>query len=438
MSNTSIGQGDSGLGGGSWADEVSDLPTDVDYERSASQPTRSTNTGEPAAPKVERPLIPLPDYPPFTARFMNLDYRTTEEAFKGLFDSSFKIIDIKLPLDIETNKSRGFAFVDFEDRASLEKATHLDGTNFEGRNLRVLVAEQRQQRGGFQRREVPDDGKDRDFDNWERRGPLPPLERKEDTRNNEGGYRSNAPRPDNRNYDASFRSSGRPEERNYEGGYRSNRPPPPEDSRDYDNWEHRGPPPTTEEQPRNDKFRGPRRNGSKHEPTEQQKQLDSVDNWRSSETAPAPASTSPEPAKPAGRKKLVLAPRSKPLDAEAEPVRSSNLFGAAKPVDTASKLLEIEARQAKAQQERIEREEKKAAKAKEAKEAKEQLESTRKSFAALSTEEDSVQETEEAAAPRKQEKLTAAEKILAAEVPQEELEGDDWNVVVSSKRSGRR
>ena len=106
-------------------------------------------------------------------------------------------------------------------------------------------------------------------------------------------------------------------------------------------------------------------------------------------------------------------------------------------LDTAKKLQEIEERQAKIHQERVEREQKKAAKAKEDKEAKEKLEATRKSFAALSTEDDAAQEPEEIA-PRKKEELTAAEKLLAAEVPKEELEGDDWNVVVSTKRSGRR
>lgn len=374
---------------------------------------------------------------------MNLDYRTSEEDFSTIFDSSFRIVELKFPLDVDTNKSRGFAFVEFEDRDSLEKATLLDGTNFHGRNLRILVAEQRRERGGFQRRENPDDGNERDFDNWSRSGPLPPLhnDRPERSFNRER-------EADHRNYDGGFRSSGRPapqeDHRNYDGGFRSApRPPAPEDGRDYDHWEHRGPLPALEDNNNNNKFfnnRGPRRDGPNrahfHEQTEEESKLDSVNDWRSLGPK-SPVATSPEPAKPAGRRKLNLAPRSKPLDTNTQTTRSSTLFGAAKPVDTAKKLQEIEERQAKIHQERVEREQKKAAKAKEDKEAKEKLEATRKSFAALSTEDDAAQESEEIA-PRKKEELTAAEKLLAAEVPKEELEGDDWNVVVSTKRSGRR
>lgn len=424
---------ESGFGGGSWADEVSDLPTDVNYERSASKqasrPAGTTSYNE--TPKYDRPLIPLPDHPPFTARFMNLDYRTTEESFTSLFATGFKVVEIKMPLDIETNKSRGFAFVEFEDRDSLEKATHMDGTNFDGRNLRVLVAEQRAQRGGFNnRRDVPDDGKDRDFDNWERRGPLPPLEGQQQ-RNFDGGFRSNRP-VDDRNYEGGFRSSGRPpisEERDFDGGFRSSRPPQPEDGRDYDNWEHRGPPPAHANE---SKFRSPRFHDKEEREPEK---ADLVDNWRSVESK----SKSPEPVatKPAGRPKLNLAPRSKPLESSSNANRSSSLFGSAKPVDTAKKLQEIEERQARIHQERVEREEKRAAKLKEQQEAKSKVEAARKSFSALTTEEDAPEQVEEVA-PRRKEELTTAEKLLLAEAKPEELEGDDWNVVVNTKRGGRR
>lgn len=433
-------------------------------------------------------MVPLPDHPPFTARFLNLDYGTTEESFAHLFDNTFKILEIKLPLDMETNRSRGFAFVEFDDRSSLEKATQLDGHTFMGRNMRVLVAEARQQRGGFQRRDqVPDDGKDRDFDNWDRRGPLPALNdnrhdnhfnNRDNDRNYEGGFRSSgrpAPEDDNRNYDGGFRSSGRPapvddnrnyeggfrssgrpapeeDNRNYEGGFRSARSPAapvPEDNRDYDHWEHRGPISSVED--RQSKFgnRGGRQGGhfnhdnsQVHEKSEEEKKIDSVDNWRTSDAPRSPARSNNTPFKPAGRRKLNLLPRSKPLDSAPEIARSSSLFGTAKPVDTAKKLLEIEEKQDKLHQERVEREQKKAARAKEAKEAreakeaKEKLEATTKSLASLSTEDGEPAQKPEEVAPLKVEP-TSAEKVVVDSAPQAEVVADGWNVV-PPKRAGRK
>lgn len=436
------GEGDSSLGGGSWADEVFDLPTDVSYERTAAP--RKT---EPSVqPRVDhRPLIPLPDRPPFTAKFMNLDYRTTEPEFAGLFDATFRIVDVSLPLDIESGKSRGFAFVEFEDRDSLAKATQLDGHTFLGRNLRVLVSEPRQQRPGFQRREmVPDDGIQRDFDNWERRGPLPPL-----NNNRPDNHFRERREPDTRNYDDGFRSSGRPAfNDSHDGGFRSNRPPPPQDNRDYSNWEHRGPLPPLEDNHQKFGNRGPRKNFH-HEPhvrekTDEEKKLDTIDNWRHADAPRAPMNSHFEPAKPAGRKKLNLAPRSKPLDSNSQPARSSSVFGAAKPVDTAKKLMEIEEKQAKLHQERVEREQRKAAKAKEDKEEKEakkpkgKVEILTKSFAALSTEDgEASPEVEETAAAPKKDEPTAAEKLLTTAASQEELEANGWNVV-PTKKVGRK
>lgn len=358
--------------------------------------------------RPERPLVPLPDHPPFTARFLNLDYGVTEENLASLFDSEFRIVEVKVPLDIETNRSRGFAFVEFEDRTSLERATSMDGQNFLGRTLRVLVAEQRRERNGFQRRDA-DYGNERDFDNWERRGPLPPSNRPE-FRDREAG---------NRNYSNGFRSSdlSAPEEdqRDYESGFRSApREPVPEDNRDYNHWEHRGPLPPLEDKP---KFgnRGPRRSSNEshprfREPTDQEKRIESVNDWRSTGPKSPAVPRSPERAKPAGRVKLNLAPRSMPLGTSTQVNRSSSLFGAAKPVDTAKKFQEIEERQAKIHQEYLAREQKRAEAAKQKKEAREKLEATRTSFASLSTEDDASEEATKIIA-RKEDESTEMEKM---------------------------
>lgn len=441
------------VGSSSWADDVSDLPTNVNYERSTVSHAPSSNA-RPATPPMD-----LPHYGPFVAKFINLDYRTSEHDFAELFDNSFKIVEIKMPLDMDTNRSRGFAFVEFEDRDSLGKALQLDGQTFQGRNMRVILAEQRQQRPGYARREQSDDGKDRDFDNWDRRGPLPPLahdrpqfsrrdhayddgkerdfgnwerrgplpsldnERSQYPRREHayddgkerdfGNWERRGPPPgnDHRPYGGGFRSHRDAEEdpRDYDAGFRSNRaprPPLPEDNRDYDHWEHKGP-------LTNDRPRGGRRGGfpldghRMREKTEEEKAVDGVDNWRTS--GPRSPLHTFEPAKPAGRPRLHLAPRTKPIEANAPaPSTSSSVFGAAKPVDTSKKFLEMEEREAKLHAERVEREQRRAAK-KESRKAK-TVEATRQSFSLLTTEDGEEKIISPPTAPAQH---LAAEKLAA-------------------------
>ena len=63
----------------------------------------------------------------------------------------------------------------------------------------------------------------------------------------------------------------------------------------------------------------------------------------------------------------------------------------------------------------------------------------KKSFGVLNLDDEPVEAAvvSDKAAPKKQENLTAAEKILAAEAPKEELEADGWNVV-PAKKAGRK
>ena len=62
-----------------------------------------------------------------------------------------KIREVKVILDRETGRSRGFAFVTFERPEDAEKALAMDGASIMGRNVRVSVAEER--KGGPPRRD---------------------------------------------------------------------------------------------------------------------------------------------------------------------------------------------------------------------------------------------------------------------------------------------
>jgi RNA recognition motif-containing protein len=64
-----------------------------------------------------------------------------------------QVTEVFLPIDRVTDKPRGFAFVEFGDAATVSEAIKkLDGTELNGRNLRVSEARDRAPRpsgGGF-------------------------------------------------------------------------------------------------------------------------------------------------------------------------------------------------------------------------------------------------------------------------------------------------
>lgn len=78
----------------------------------------------------------------------NLAYTLTEEGIKDIFSQFGEITDINLVIDRETNRSKGFAFIEFESQQSAQEALSMDGKEIEGRNLKVsMVKEQKGGRG---------------------------------------------------------------------------------------------------------------------------------------------------------------------------------------------------------------------------------------------------------------------------------------------------
>lgn len=82
----------------------------------------------------------------------NLPFSASDEDIREAFAAYGTIEDLFIPLDRETNRPRGFAFITLADDDLARKAIEeMDGFDLQGRNLRVNEAEERrpqQNRGG--------------------------------------------------------------------------------------------------------------------------------------------------------------------------------------------------------------------------------------------------------------------------------------------------
>ena len=79
----------------------------------------------------------------------NLSFNTTEGELQDAFEKHGSVLSCNVITDRETGRSRGFAFVEFDDPASADAAMQaMDGRDFGGRSLRVNEANERGGGGG--------------------------------------------------------------------------------------------------------------------------------------------------------------------------------------------------------------------------------------------------------------------------------------------------
>ncbi|KAK5049105.1 hypothetical protein LTR84_005528 [Exophiala bonariae] len=340
-----------------------------------------------------REALPLPTQPPYTAHLANLSFDATQGDVNDFFNEC-QVTNVRIVEDKLDRKPKGFGYVEFATLDGLKAALNLSGNNLAGRQVRVSVAEppkERQDARDFSdwsrkgplpdlpqnQRRVSDrpnfgaknfdnmsdagseraprrgfepaqgDGKNRDFSNWERRGPLSPA----------------TPAP------TSLREGGRQQSKDAQGGFRKNSPA----------WgEGRS----------QDGSRPPRREYTEKPVPERQPTASEMDNqWRArmKPDAPAkvptpeasePSSPAPSTVAPAGRPRLNLQKRTvseaDPLASPAATDSKASPFGAARPVDTAAKEKEVEEKRQIAIRQKKEAEEKsRADKAEEKRLAKE-------------------------------------------------------------------
>ncbi|KAF7388134.1 hypothetical protein HZH66_010901 [Vespula vulgaris] len=237
---------------------------------------------------------PLPTEPPYTAFVGNLPNGIVQGDVNKIFNQ-LNIKGIRLVKDRETDRFKGFCYVEFEDLADLEAALDLDGAvDVEGSIIKIDVAEgKRNDRGGgFDRRGRGGHSSSSGFrgrEGYNDRGPQGGGRQGSgwDSRGNRGNYGQF-----NDDSSGGSREWSRTTSRSY-----SNRPPPP-----------------------------PRGMGSDRKPFHDEPDLKD----------PPPGTSR--------RKRLVLAPRTiqDPVNAIAESSKSSSIYGGAKPREEKLKANEIE------------------------------------------------------------------------------------------------
>jgi RNA recognition motif-containing protein len=79
----------------------------------------------------------------------NLSFNTSQASLEAAFGAIGEVREVVLPTDRETGRPRGFAFVTMGDAQLAQKAIEqLNGTELDGRELRVDIAQERQGGGG--------------------------------------------------------------------------------------------------------------------------------------------------------------------------------------------------------------------------------------------------------------------------------------------------
>ena len=74
----------------------------------------------------------------------NLSFNSTQEGLERLFGNHGTVESVNVITDRETGRPRGFGFVEMADPDSAQKAIRaLDGTDFDGRSIKVSEAQDR-------------------------------------------------------------------------------------------------------------------------------------------------------------------------------------------------------------------------------------------------------------------------------------------------------
>jgi RNA recognition motif-containing protein len=78
----------------------------------------------------------------------NLPFTATDEAVNALFSKHGTVEKVSLISDRDTGRPRGFGFVEMSSDDASRATQALNGTDFEGRSLKVSEAQERERTNG--------------------------------------------------------------------------------------------------------------------------------------------------------------------------------------------------------------------------------------------------------------------------------------------------
>uniref|UniRef100_A0A915DI30 RRM domain-containing protein n=1 Tax=Ditylenchus dipsaci TaxID=166011 RepID=A0A915DI30_9BILA len=71
----------------------------------------------------------------------NLPYNVSENDLGNFFSTAGQVTNVRIVIDRETNRPKGFGFCEFADQQGAQNAvTNFNGVDFNGRALRVNLA----------------------------------------------------------------------------------------------------------------------------------------------------------------------------------------------------------------------------------------------------------------------------------------------------------
>lgn len=76
-----------------------------------------------------------------------IPFRATEDELKDMFSQAGEVVSVFIPMDRETGRPRGFAFVEMTDDSAADKAISMfDGGDMGGRKIAVNKARPMEER----------------------------------------------------------------------------------------------------------------------------------------------------------------------------------------------------------------------------------------------------------------------------------------------------
>lgn len=76
----------------------------------------------------------------------NLPFNSTEDEVRDFFQTHGEVHSVRIITDRETGRSRGFAFIEMDDENADTVIDTLNGTDFNGRTLRINEARNKNDR----------------------------------------------------------------------------------------------------------------------------------------------------------------------------------------------------------------------------------------------------------------------------------------------------